>query len=94
MSYINNINERIFIDYKEYNNKEYNNNFFNIANINNILFYYYKDKNIKNNVLKQIFKNNYKEVVNKIELKNKIIKLISEKQENINTSDSIFFCGL
>jgi len=42
----------------------YNQNYFNCINLNNLLINYYKNENIKNNVIKKILKDDYKKLVN------------------------------
>ena len=52
----------------------YNQNYFNCINLNNLLINYYKNENIKNNVIKKILKDNYK----------KVTKLIMERKNEYN----------
>ena len=53
----------------------YNQNYFNCINLNNLLINYYKDENIKNNVIKRVLKNDY----------NKIVELILERKDEYET---------
>ena len=75
------------IVYNTYN--AYNDNYYNCVNINNILLSYYKNENVKNNIMKKILKNNYEDIIKIIlRKKDEDIKsnLRKEKiiKENIN----------
>ena len=74
---IKKINKLVYNTYKAYNN-----NYFNAININNILLCYYKNENIRNNIMKNILKDDYE---NKI----KIITERKNENTNINNENTI-----
>ena len=75
------INEAIFHIYDTYKN-----NYYNGININNLLLYYSKNEYINDNIMKNILKDNYDNVINKINFKkiedNKLKKEIKDDKMN------------
>ena len=55
---IQRINETVYNTYKDYNN-----NYYNADNINNILLSYYNNEYIKNKIIKRVLNNNYEEII-------------------------------
>ena len=71
------LNEMIF---NIYNN--YNNNYYNSININSLLMYYIKNKEINDKIMKEILRNDYEETLITIKQKtNEDIKIKSLKEE-------------
>jgi len=68
---LENVKKLSEVVYNTYN--EYNNNYFNSININNILLIYYKDEYLRNIIMKNISKNNLKD----------ISKIIFKRKDNI-----------
>jgi len=65
-------NEIVYFTYKSYRQ-----NYYNCINLNNLLINYYKDENIKNNVIKKILKDDY----------DKVTKLILERKDTENEKE-------
>ena len=61
----------------------YNQNYFNCLNINNLLKNYYKNENIKNNVIKKILKDNYDKVTELILERNNQYVYDDKKEKEI-----------
>ena len=79
------LNEIIF---NIYNN--YNNNYYNSININSLLMYYIKDKEINDKIMKDILNKDYENILKKVKQKtNEDIKLKLLKEEIDNKQNEI-----
>ena len=71
---LNRLNELVYGTYKEHKN-----NFYNAVNVNNIIYYYSQNNDIRNNITKNILKYNFEELLKGVKIKYENLKKVIQK---------------